>query len=806
MSITRRAVNKRAFLPSGAGDPWAIPSNGSLAAYTSSGVPVTEDTAMQLLAVAACVRLLATTVGGLPFDAVQMSGAVRRTLEPPPLIISDPFGGANNLKWPTRRTGFVQLMVSLLLRGNGYAMITGRDEDMRPSRIAVLHPDRVAVGVDGDGSRKYEVNRQPVPAYNMVHLLGLSMPESPIGMSVIEYARQAIGLGLAAEEFGARFFGSGAHLSGVIEVPGDLDRDRARQLKETFQASHGGLRNAHTVGVLSGGARWAPISVSPEDAQFLGTRAAQNLDIAMLFGIPPHMLGQVDRTTSWGCLPGDSLVFTTGGPVPIENVHIGDEVWSFGEAGMQPAKVTGWQMTGYKPLLTIRTTAREIRLTANHRVPVRRYFGIAEGRSADDCRWETVEVCAGEVREGDFLLVPHGMDAPGCNVAPSGRHLTVGAMEFCGLYLGDGSRDLNRIEIAHEREPLHMDYYSQLVRDEFGVEPYRDDRRTRFSSTAAIDLLEQGFTGTAHTKRIPGWVFGLSPQLQLGLLRGYLDSDGSVQRGRIIYSSANRMLLEDVRHLCMQLGIPVGRVCLGRPAGKGVIRGREVNSTAKYQLSLSSLSFNVRIGSNSPVKAARLTDKPTSRRLRYDKGWSGGLGRSKPPRLTPGGEWPHSDVRLQKVVSIERGTVATPVYDIEVAGLAHFVADGVVVHNTGIEQQTLGFLKYTLSNWIGIFEETWSAMLPEPQVARMNVAGLLRTDTAGRYAVYTQARNTGVMTIDEIRALEDMAPLPDGKGADPFAPLNSAHAGGSGDPAPGGDAVDPGAHSAQSDADSGQQP
>lgn len=422
MSLTRRALQKRAFLPSGAGDPWAIPSNGSLAAYTASGVPVTEDTAMQLLAVAACVRLLGTTVAGLPFDAVQMSGAVRRTLEPPPLIVSDPFGGANNLKWPTRRTGFTQLMVSLLLRGNGYALITGRDEDMRANRIAVLHPDRVAVGVNEDGSRKYEVNRKPVAAFDMVHLLGLSMPEAPIGLSVIEYARQAIGLGMAAEEFGARFFGSGAHLSGIIEVPGDLDRDRARQLKEDFQSRHSGLRNAHTVGVLSGGARWAPISVTPEDAQFLGTRAAQNLDIAMLFGIPPHMLGQVDRTTSWG---------------------------------------------------------------------------------------------------------------------------------------------------------------------------------------------------------------------------------------------------------------------------------------------------------------------------------------------------------------------------------------------SGIEQQSLGFLKYTLANWIGIFEETWSAMLPEPQVARMNVAGLLRTDTAGRFGVYTQARNASLMTIDEIRALEDMAPLPDGKGGDPFTPLNSAH---SGTPAPAGDAVDPGSHSAQSDADSGQEP
>lgn len=420
MSITRRALEKRVYLPSGAGDPWAIPSNGSLAAYTSSGVPVTEDTAMQLLVVASCVRLLSTTVSGLPFDAIRMRKAVRETLEPPPLIVGDPFGGANDGAYPSRRVAFGQLMVSLLLRGNAYALVMARDSLMRPTRLAVLHPDRVQVGLTASGARSYQIQRIPVDTADIVHMMNMSMPESPTGMSVIEYGRQAIGLGLAAEEFGARFFGNGAHLTGIIEVPGDLDRDRARQLKETFQAGHSGLRNAHTVGVLSGGARWAPISVSPEDAQFLGTRAAQNLDLAMLFGIPPHMLGQVDRTTSWG---------------------------------------------------------------------------------------------------------------------------------------------------------------------------------------------------------------------------------------------------------------------------------------------------------------------------------------------------------------------------------------------TGIEQQSLGFLKYTLMHWLGLFEDAWSAMLPAPQVARFNVGGLLRTDTAGRYAAYMQARNGAWITIDEIRALEDMAPLPDGKGTDPYAPLNSAHTN-----TPADDSPDPGSATPKSAAESGQEP
>jgi HK97 family phage portal protein len=257
---------------------------------------------MRLLVVNAAVRILSDAVSGLPFDAVLMDGDVRRTLEPPPSIISDPFGGGANTALATRRQGLAQLMVSLLLRGNAYCLVLTRDARHRPTRLMVLHPDRVkcAFSEDGSGARVYEVNRLPVNAEDIVHLMGTSFPESATGIGVIEHARNAIGLGLAAEEFGSRFFGQGAHMTGIVEVPGDLDRERARSLKESFTASHGGLNNSHTVGVLSGGASWKPISVTPEDAQFLGTRAAQNLDIAMLFGIPPHMLGQQDKSTSWG--------------------------------------------------------------------------------------------------------------------------------------------------------------------------------------------------------------------------------------------------------------------------------------------------------------------------------------------------------------------------------------------------------------------------------------------------------------------------------------------------------------------------
>ncbi|PJN22414.1 phage portal protein [Kitasatospora sp. CB02891] len=298
MSILRRAFERRAVTQWGDS---SIPTNGSLSGLSAAGMPVTDQTAMQLAAVWACVRILSTAVSSLPIAAMRPQGGITVPVPDQPAIVADPFGGANDLRRLSRRAGFQQLAVSLGLRGNAYALVTSRDWLFRPTRLMVLHPDRVKVDWDDDGERCYRVDNEPVenPA-DMVHLMGMCLPGAPTAMSPISYARHCIGLGLAAQLFGGKFFEKGAHLSGVITVDADLDRAKARQMKEAFEASHSGMASAHSIGILSGGAKWQSISVTPEDAQFLGTKAAATLDVAMLYGVPPHMLGQVDRTTSWG--------------------------------------------------------------------------------------------------------------------------------------------------------------------------------------------------------------------------------------------------------------------------------------------------------------------------------------------------------------------------------------------------------------------------------------------------------------------------------------------------------------------------
>jgi HK97 family phage portal protein len=113
-------------------------------------------------------------------------------------------------------------------------------------------------------------------------------------------ARQALGLAVAAEEYGARLFGSGSLMAGVLQTDQRLDEDHAKALKARWRQKMAGLAHAHEIAVLDSGAKFQPVSFPPEDSQFIESRKFQVVEIARLYGIPPHMLGDVERSTSWG--------------------------------------------------------------------------------------------------------------------------------------------------------------------------------------------------------------------------------------------------------------------------------------------------------------------------------------------------------------------------------------------------------------------------------------------------------------------------------------------------------------------------
>jgi len=249
---------------------------------------------MQIISVYSCVSLIADAVSTLPLYAYQRVGGSRRPVDPTPPLIEQPFAEISRQDWLT------QVMVSLLLRGNSYSQVAERDRLGYPTQLVPLHPDQVAVRRRSDGQREYLVNGRATPSADIVHIPGIMFPGSLIRINPIEMARTSLSLAKQAEAYGEAFFRNSAQASVVVEVPGSLDEEETLEMARSWAAAHQGVGMSHLPAVVTGGAKVTQISINPDDAQFLETRNLSRLEIAMLFRVPPHKLGDTDRTTSWG--------------------------------------------------------------------------------------------------------------------------------------------------------------------------------------------------------------------------------------------------------------------------------------------------------------------------------------------------------------------------------------------------------------------------------------------------------------------------------------------------------------------------
>lgn len=260
--------------------------------HSDAGEVISDRTALQLIAVNACVRLLSDSVASLPLDAVKKVGKIREEVDPLPAIIADPFVDEATFG------GMYQTVTSLGLRGEMLHYIAARDRMEYATQLLPIHPDWWNVRPDPDTwAPIYSINGTDVPTADVVHIKRFSMPGCLRGMSPIEQAKQSIGLGLAAERYGARWFGDSANPSSVLETEQDLDDDQAKRNQQSWIDSHGGRRRP---AMLSGGLKWKAIAINPDESQFLETKKYTRSEIAMLFGIPPHMIGDVSGSTSWG--------------------------------------------------------------------------------------------------------------------------------------------------------------------------------------------------------------------------------------------------------------------------------------------------------------------------------------------------------------------------------------------------------------------------------------------------------------------------------------------------------------------------
>lgn len=311
----RRADERRAITNQDYWGAWARGDDVDGRAVSHSGKAVTKDSALTVSAVWSCVTLIADTISTMPLGAFTRTAPnTRETLKPEPRWLTEPNEEQTRLEW------VFQQMVSLLLDGTNY-VYTIRDElgDVEQAwcvdpRIVQPRRERIA----GKWRRVYYVfpqhatgpystappddfkDRIRLGPLDMFHVPAFTMPGMLKGRPPLEVAREMIGAAIASQEMGARFFGQGMNSSGVVEVDEDLSPEQAKDLKEDFSRMNGGLARMHLPAVLTGGAKFRQISVTPEQAQFLQSRRFSVVEIARWFRVPPHLVGELERTTSWG--------------------------------------------------------------------------------------------------------------------------------------------------------------------------------------------------------------------------------------------------------------------------------------------------------------------------------------------------------------------------------------------------------------------------------------------------------------------------------------------------------------------------
>ena len=274
---------------------------------TTSGKAVNERTAMQTSAVYACVRILAESVAGLPLHVYERTANGSKSTKP-----SHPLYQLLHDEPNREMTSFVfreTLMSHLLLWGNAYAQII-RDGRGFPIVLYPLLPDRMAVDRNESGELVYtyqsDKGQVKLRRENVLHIPGLGF-DGLIGYSPIAMAKNAVGLALATEDYGAAFFANGANPGGVLEHPGVIKPEQADRLRESWQSQFGGA-NAHKVAVLEEGLKFHQMSIPPEQAQFLETRKFQINEIARIFRVPPHMVGDLEKS-SFSNIEQQSLEF-----------------------------------------------------------------------------------------------------------------------------------------------------------------------------------------------------------------------------------------------------------------------------------------------------------------------------------------------------------------------------------------------------------------------------------------------------------------------------------------------------------------
>ncbi|MFR9500656.1 MAG: phage portal protein [Rikenellaceae bacterium] len=254
---------------------------------------MTINQSLGLSAVWACVRILSETVGILPVHLYKRSATGREKDRNHPAIKIVNYPNDYSGRFSTMQT----LIMHLMLWGNGYMRIY-RNRSMRPIELEILHPSTVEPYLTDDRQVLYYLDNGTVlDSDDVIHIKNLST-NGIKGKSPIAVHRDNLNLAKAAQDYGEKFFTQGGNTSGVYKIPTTLKDDQYKRLVEGLARRSAGIDNAHKPLVLEAGLDYQRISIPPEDAQFIQTRTFEKTEIATIFGVPPHMIADLERSTN----------------------------------------------------------------------------------------------------------------------------------------------------------------------------------------------------------------------------------------------------------------------------------------------------------------------------------------------------------------------------------------------------------------------------------------------------------------------------------------------------------------------------
>ena len=434
---------------------------------SATGLTITATSAMRSTVVNRCVGLLSQTYAALPKRVYeeQDNGNKRLAKEHPryKLIRRRPNHYQTSFEW------FEMMAGHFALRNRAYSEIISTGGNAIDQLIP-LHPDRVRPFHAPDGRLAFDYSPVSGPSrvilQSEMHFLhGMVMNSDGVTpLSPVAACGEAIGLALAAEEHTARLFGNGTRLGGVLKFPAGKtlkDDPTRKKLLDSWRTAQSGLRNVGKTAILEDGLEWQELGMTSMDAQLVELRNLQAVELCRIWGVPPHKVAELSR-----CMPADTLVCSKSGPKRIADVKPGDEVWCPSPQGVKLSCVLNNWYNGVRDILLIRTTNRTVRCTANHRLLVRRAHerplnpGEIGGRNVGGEKkrvfWRDEYVQASELKTGDTLVTLDRLPEDGITVAPSGRNLTVGFMEFSGLLVSDGNITYeNGPNCARRQSELH---------------------------------------------------------------------------------------------------------------------------------------------------------------------------------------------------------------------------------------------------------------------------------------------------------------------------------------------------------------